>query len=131
MIFEISCIKNIEYNIPRYMKSLEKMNDRLLIQDKIVVNQPNSSAFNLAKISIPNYLNHIQDKQFDVPSSHKAILDLKKNTPNLLSLAQYHALVAQLHPLLNNAARNNDVRVLKEIVYFSLNIRTLLCSRNG
>ena len=25
MIFEISCIKNIEYNIPRYMKSLEKM----------------------------------------------------------------------------------------------------------
>lgn len=46
------------------MKSLEKMNDRLLIQDKIVVNQPNSLAFNLAKINIPNYLNHIQDKQF-------------------------------------------------------------------
>lgn len=35
MIFEISCIKNIEYNIPRYMKSLEKMGDRLVIQDKI------------------------------------------------------------------------------------------------
>lgn len=64
MIFEISCIKNIEYNIPRYMSSLEKMNERLLIQDKIVVHQPNSTALNLAKISVPNYLNNIQDKKF-------------------------------------------------------------------
>ena len=61
MIFEISCIKNIEYNIPRYMKSLEKMNDRLLIQDKIVPSNPQSTAINIATINISNYINHIQD----------------------------------------------------------------------
>ena len=66
-----------------------------------------------------------------MPSSHKTILELKKNTPNVLNSTQYHTVVAQLYPILNNAARNYDIRVLKEIVYFSINIRTLLGSKNG
>lgn len=76
MIFEISCIKNIEYNIPRYMKSLEKMGDRLVIQDK-----PNPLAdsqtelTNLAKININNYICNLNDRdKIDIPNAHKKIL---------------------------------------------------------
>ena len=93
MIFEISCIKNIEYNIPRYMKNLEKMNDRLIIQDKIGSNlaENNEHMFSLAKISIGNYIANINDREkIDIPNSHKKILDIKKNTGQLISNTRYH-----------------------------------------
>lgn len=98
MIFEISCIKNIEYNIPRYMKNLEKMSDRLLIQDKIAPSNPNSTAVNLATINIPNYLSHLQDHDHsDTPTPHKTVLEIKKNTSPIISLKRYHELVKQLN----------------------------------
>lgn len=83
MIFEISCIKNLEYNVPRYMKSLEKMNDRLIIQDRISNNnnQPSPNLINLAKISVANYIAGLNDREkIDLPNSHKRILEIKKNT---------------------------------------------------
>lgn len=57
----------MEYNIPRYMKSLEKMSEKLIIQDKIsnnmgANNSPNPYMVNLAKISISNYIAGLNDK---------------------------------------------------------------------
>ena len=37
MIFEMDNIKNIEYNIARYMENLNKMEEKLIIQDRIIV----------------------------------------------------------------------------------------------
>lgn len=37
MIFEMNSIKNVEYNISRYMESLNKMEEKLVIQDRIIV----------------------------------------------------------------------------------------------
>jgi hypothetical protein len=82
MIFEISCIKNIEYNIPRYMENLGKnryylgkMNDRLVIQDRININENNEGLTNLAKISINNYICSLNDRdKIEIPNSHKRIL---------------------------------------------------------
>lgn len=104
MIFEISCIKNIEYNIPRYMKSLEKMNDRLIIQDKISNNtlESNENIFNLAKISINNYIANINDREkIDIPNSHKKIMEIKKNTEQVITSTKYHELVPQLYRILD------------------------------
>lgn len=130
MIFEISCIKNLEYNVPRYMKSLEKMNERLIIQDKIGNTPPNPNFINLAKISIANYIAGLNDRdKIDIPNSHKRILDIKKNTDAKVTPHHYHQLVADLYSLLDETILTNDVRVLKEIVYFSRNVRTDICLR--
>jgi hypothetical protein len=67
--------------VPRYMKSLEKMNERLIIQDKIGNAQPSPNFVNLAKISVANYIAGLNDREkIDIPNSHKRILDIKKNT---------------------------------------------------
>ena len=107
MIFEISCIKNIEYNVPRYMESLGKMNDRLIIQDRLPASGPPSSqdtVTNLAKISIPNYVASLaQQQHVEIPSAHRTLLAIKKNTVNPLSSHQYHDLATQLYTLLDEA----------------------------
>ena len=91
MIFEISCIKNIEYNIPRYMKSLGKMNDRLVIQDRSSLSDNNEALTNLAKISINNYICSLNDRdKIEIPNSHKRILEIKKNTENCIARDKYH-----------------------------------------
>lgn len=36
VIFEINYIKNLEYNYSRYMENLNKMEGKLLIQDRIL-----------------------------------------------------------------------------------------------
>ena len=105
------------------------MNDRLLIQDKIVpVSHHPDAPFNLAKISIPNYLGHLQDGPLDLPQAHTKILNLKKLTPPVVPLQQYHEIASQLNPYLDEANINQDLRTLKEIVYFSLNVRSPLDS---
>lgn len=91
MIFEISCIKNLEYNVPRYMKSLERMSDRLIIQDKIGNMQTSPNLINLAKISVANYIAGLNDREkIDIPNSHKRILEIKKNTESRISQEKYH-----------------------------------------
>lgn len=91
MIFEISCIKNIEYNIPRYMESLGKMNDRLVIQDRSSLSDNNEALTNLAKISINNYICSLNDRdKIEIPNSHKRILEIKKNTENCINRDKYH-----------------------------------------
>jgi hypothetical protein len=122
----MSCVKNLEYNVPRYMKSLEKMNEKLLIQDKIVAAQPQSNVVNLSKINLANYLNHLQDQQIDLPTPHKLVLEMKKNTAGVVVAGKYHQLVAQLHLLMDEAMLSQDVRVLKEVVYFGLSVKTVV-----
>ena len=132
MIFEISYIKNIEYNVPRYMKSLEGMDERLMIQDRLSSNDAGTHLINLAKISVANYIANISDRQdIDLPNSHKKILAIKKNTPHLVDNPKYHALVAELNPLLADATHTYDIRVLKEVVYFAKSVCTLLSPRSS
>jgi hypothetical protein len=72
------------------------MNDRLIIQDKIANNtlDSNENIFNLAKISISNYISNINDREkIDIPNSHKKILEIKKNTEQIITSNKYHELV--------------------------------------
>lgn len=72
------------------------MNDRLIIQDKIANNaiDSNEHIFNLAKISISNYISNINDREkIDIPNSHKKILEIKKNTEQVITSTKYHELV--------------------------------------
>lgn len=69
------------------------MNDRLIIQDKITNNilESNDNIFNLAKISISNYISNINDREkIDIPNSHKKILEIKKNTEQVITIPKYH-----------------------------------------
>ena len=51
------------------------MNERLLIQDKIVQNNMQTNAVNLATINVPNYISHLQDHDHpDIPTPHKMVL---------------------------------------------------------
>ena len=66
MIFEMDSIKNIEYNIARYMESLNKMEEKLIIQDRIIVGGTSElydgkegGVIQLAKLSNKNYIHHI------------------------------------------------------------------------
>lgn len=129
MIFEISCIKNIEYNVPRYMQSLGKMNDRLVIQDRNNIGESVQSV-TLAKISINNYICSLNDRdKIEIPNSHKRILQIKKNTnESLITRQKYHELSLQLFKLLDQALASFDVRVLKEIIYFSRGVYTVMHS---
>lgn len=127
MIFEISCIKNIEYNIPRYMESLGKMNDRLVIQDRSSLSDNNETLTNLAKISINNYICSLNDRdKIEIPNSHKRILEIKKNTESSITRDRYHELSCEVYRLMDEAAATSDVRVLKEIVYFARGVYTIV-----
>lgn len=103
------------------------MNDRLVIQDRININDNNEGLTNLAKISINNYICSLNDRdKIEIPNSHKRILEIKKNTENLIPLNKYHELTLDLFKLLDEAALSRDIRVLKEIVYFSRGVYTIV-----
>lgn len=56
----MDAIKNIEYDLSRYAKTIEKMDDKLIIQQKVT--QDNDfTRVQLAKISLNNYLGHLTD----------------------------------------------------------------------
>ena len=73
------------------------------IQDKIVPAQPDSNVINLAKISVQNYLGHLQDQQNGevLPNAHKKIMEIKKNINRFVGIEKYHQLVKELYPLLD------------------------------
>ena len=103
------------------------MNERLLIQDKILPSNPQSTAVSLATIHPANYLAHLHDPHLpDPPTPQRLVLDLKKSTPSAVPLSRYHNLVQQLYPLLDQLPQNHDFKVLKEVVYFSANVRAYL-----
>lgn len=67
------------------------MNDRLVIQDRINLNENNEGLTNLAKISINNYICSLNDRdKIDIPNSHKKILEIKKNTESVITQEKYH-----------------------------------------
>lgn len=67
------------------------MNDRLVIQDRININDNNEALTNLAKISINNYICSLHDRdKIQIPNSHKKILDIKKNTESVVPQEKYH-----------------------------------------
>lgn len=103
MIFEMNSLKNIEYNIPRYMRSLEKMDEKLLIHSR-TGSEPDEQVFQLAKMSPSNYLGYIQeDEQFEAPFSHRKLLELKRKTPKTLTMPLYHEAMHNLNLLLCEA----------------------------
>jgi len=69
------------------------MGDRLIIQDRpnSMPNDVPDNMPNLAKISITNYICSLNDRdKIDIPSSHKRILEIKKNTvENTISMQKY------------------------------------------
>jgi hypothetical protein len=74
---------------------------------------------------VANYIAGLNDREkIDIPNSHKKILDIKKNTEPNVTQRLYHQLVADLYHLLDETTLTFDVRVLKEIVYFSRNVST-------
>ena len=98
---------------------MDKINNNIGVN-----NSPNPYMVNLAKISISNYIAGLNDKEkIDIPSSHKKIMEIKKNTDAHISLEKYHQLVEELSILLDETKLTFDIRVLKEIVYFSRNVR--------
>ena len=97
------------------MKSLEKMNERLLIQDKITTSNPQSTATSVSTINAANYIGHLQDhhQQSDTPTPHKIVQEMKKNTPSVILPPQYHELVRQIYAILDQMAASQDFRLLK------------------
>lgn len=70
VVFEINYLKNIEYNLSRYMESLNKMEGKLIIQDRILAgtqafydSTDASGVIQLAKISNKNYIDHIAGRK--------------------------------------------------------------------
>ena len=61
-------IKNIEYDLSRHAKSIEKMEDKLIIQEK-VLHEEEFKGIHLAKISSNNYINHLVERQKDERAS--------------------------------------------------------------
>lgn len=66
---EMDYLKNLEYNLTKYMDSLDKMEGKLLIQEKIMVggepfyDQSSSGVIQLAKLSNKNYIDHCIGKK--------------------------------------------------------------------
>jgi hypothetical protein len=59
------------------------MDEKLLIQDRIGMQpiEAQDSIIQLAKISVNNYIMHLNNREkLEIPSSHKKFLEIKKNT---------------------------------------------------
>lgn len=107
------------------MESLGKMNDRLVIMDKMILAENHDSITNIAKISINNYICSLNDRdKIEIPNSHRKILELKKNVENNLTQERYHEVTKEIYKILDEVMVTYDVRALKEIVYFSRNVFT-------
>lgn len=58
----MDAIKNIEYDLSRYAKAIEKMDDKLIIQEKpATTTEYDTTRVQLAKISINNYISHLAE----------------------------------------------------------------------
>ncbi len=62
IVFEMDAVKNIQYDLSRYAKNIEKMDDKLVIVERGQL-QDDSGRVQLTKISAANYIGHLLEKE--------------------------------------------------------------------
>jgi predicted nucleic acid-binding Zn-ribbon protein len=74
VIFELNYIKNLEYNFARYMDNLNKMEGKLIIENRMMgatepfyTERENAGPLQLARISNKNYIESVSGKRKMVP----------------------------------------------------------------
>jgi hypothetical protein len=105
------------------------MDEKLLIQDRISIQplEQQENIIQLAKISVSNYIMHLNNREkIEIPSSHKKFVEIKKNTDKIVSTDKYHLLMNDLNRLLDEARASKDVRMLKEVVHFSQGVECVI-----
>lgn len=116
MIFEMSAIKNMEYNIDRYCKSMEAMDDRIAIADR---SGDIGDKVPLARVSAHNYLEYLKAEALEADVKKARIPSLgsiRERYRGKLDQNRYKEALKEIYPLLDHLMHTRDIATLKKLL---------------
>jgi hypothetical protein len=118
MIFEMSAIKNMEYNIDRYCKNMDAMDDKIAIAER---NNDIGERVPLARVSPHNYLEYLKAEalEADVKKARiPSLRSLRDRYQGRLDQNRYKEALKEIYPLLDHLMYTRDISTLKKLLAY-------------